>query len=617
MRILLLVSLFSFQLIASEMVFLVEGPTGRHVGISKDNSTYSTLTSGSDWNLYPDISNDGAYITYVKGSDQKSLEVVVENRQNSIKEKWSVPGFILQPKFSDNSNILFFSKNIGGVNKIVKLDLEQARRTIVPRVYNGYLYYGANGEVLEKLGNGYFPTPFESGEKLVYQRNTNKLREIVLVDLNTYKEVIISEGMSPSLSKDERFIAFTKKTSNNWDIHIYDVIDKKMIKVTSHIDRDFSPAFDHLNNLVYTSDRLENGVFSIFKQSEKSWKNQKEAEVILISKAGTSFYAPRMTGILKYKQSDLPKMPGTPRSSFGSIYHNGKIYVVGGHQGAEHTYPPESFTGRMTAFDTKTNTWENLASRLNPCHGFQVAAYGNYIYAFGGFAYEASTSPAWKSLSVVERYDIKNNKWEQISSMPRNRSSNLAVQVGTKVYLLGGWDSTPKFQDDVDGVFHDEVDVYDILTNTFETLNEKLPSKRRAFSGFSKNGKIYFVGGISEGGSHFSLLDEFVEFDPILKIFTQLAPLPFATFAPAAGNLANSAFVFGGMLKLGKWEYEYVRHIYEYNFDKNSWYHTGRYLKESKGFSQVVNWNSKLGILGGHSYDGNSDKPVSSVETFK
>ncbi len=617
MRILLFLSLISFNLIASEMVFLVEGAGAKHVGLSKDNSSYGLLTSGSDWNLYPDISNDGTFLTYVKGSDQKSLEVIVENRQNSIKEKWSVPGFVLQPKFSDNANLLFYSKNIGGVNKIVKIDLELSRRSIRPSIQNGYLIYKAPETVLEKLGNGYFPTPFESGEKIVYQRNTNKLKEIVLFDLNTDKEIVVSEGMSPSLSKDERYIAFTKKIDTNWDIHIYDVIEKTTIKVTSHLDRDFSPAFDHYNNLIYTTDRLENGIFSIYKQSEASWKKQKEQEVKLISKPGVSFYAPRMTGVLKYKQNDLPKMPGTPRSSFGSIYHNGKIYVVGGHQGAEHTYPPESFTGRMTAFNTKTQTWENLAPRINPCHGFQVAAYGNFIYAFGGFAYEGSTSPAWKSLDIVERYDIKNNKWEEIGTMPRKRSSNLSVQIGTKVYLLGGWDSTPKFEDDIDGVFHDEVDVYDILTNSFKTLKEKMPSKRRAFSGFAKDGKVYFVGGISEGGSHFALLDEFVEFDPLLKVFTQLAPLPFATFAPAAGNLSDSAFVFGGMLKLGQWEYEYVRHIYEYSFTKNRWYHTGRYLGESKGFSQVVNWNSKLGILGGHSYDGNTDKPVDSVETFQ
>ena len=619
MRIFLILFTIISSAIASEMVFLVEDSQGgKHVGYSSDFKNYKLLTKGSEWNLYPSISNDGKWLTYVKGQSQKSLGVIVENRGNKVRELWGSRGFILQPKFADNSNLVFFSKQINGKNKIVKIDLEESRKTIRPTIQNGYTVYRANETVYDELGEGYFPVPFETGEKLVYQRNTNKVREIVLYDFNTKKEIVISKGMSPSLSKDELNIAFTMKNAGNWDIYVYNILTKKTIKITSDKNSDFSPSFDHNNNLLYTSDKLEKGVFSIFKQAYSSWSNSSiEKEKVVITKTGVSFYAPRTSGISKYKQLQLSKMPGAPRSSFGAIYHKGKTYVVGGHEGAEHTYPPESFTGRVTVFDHTSGKWENLAPRLNPCHGFQLAADGNYIYAFGGFAYEASTSPAWKSLDVVERYNILTNKWEEINTMPRRRSSNLAIQMGKKVYLLGGWNSTPKFENDVDGTFHSEIDVYDISTNTFETLKEKLPSKRRAFSGFAKNGKIYFVGGISEGGSHFALLDEFVEFDPILKVFTQLAPLPFATFAPAAGELKDSAFVFGGMFKLSKWEYEYVRHIYEYDFKLNKWYHTGRYLSESKGFSQVTKWKQNLGILGGHSYDGNSDKPVDTMEVFK
>ena len=128
---------------------------------------------------------------------------------------------------------------------------------------------------------------------------------------------------------------------------------------------------------------------------------------------------------------------------------------------------------------------------------------------------------------------------------------------------------------------------------------------------------IYLAGGISEGASHFSLLDNFTRFDPVTKTFKEMTPLPFATFAPAAGTLNNKAFIFGGMFKLGGWNYEYVSHIYEYDFDTQKWKHTGRYLKEEKGFSQVVKYNNSLGVLGGHSYQNNSDMPVESFELFK
>ena len=98
--------------------------------------------------------------------------------------------------------------------------------------------------------------------------------------------------MAPSLSKDERYLAYTKKIENNWDIYIYDLREKKKLKVTSHLALDLSPTFDCQNNLIYSSDRLESGVFSLFMQEKKSWTTQKEEEIVLLSKSGVSFYAP-------------------------------------------------------------------------------------------------------------------------------------------------------------------------------------------------------------------------------------------------------------------------------------------------------------------------------------
>ena len=99
---------------------------------------------------------------------------------------------------------------------------------------------------------------------------------------------------------------------------------------------------------------------------------------------------------------------------------------------------------------------------------------------------------------------------------------------------------------------------------------------------------------------------------------TELPKLPFATFAPAAETIGDELFVFGGMFKTGEMNYEYVSHIYGFNFEDQSWRHTGRYLKESKGFSQVFKMDSRtIGILGGHRYYLNEDKPVNTFELFK
>ncbi len=599
---------------AQKMVFLVEGPDGRHVGSSLDYKNFKFETKGENWHLYPAISTDASSIAYVQGTGPRDLGLVVETNGN--KEIFGDKTFQLQPRFAKNNKLVFFSKLIDGNNKIVKYDLESIRKTASFKLVNGNKHYDVSPELVTE-SVGFFPAPFMDGEKIIYQRNTDKLREIVILNLLDNKEEVIDEGMAPSLSKDERYVAYTKKHNDNWDIYVYDLLEKTIKKVTSNSERDFSPSFDIDNTLIYTSDRLENGIFSIYSQSYASWSSTREEEKLLISKEGVSFYAPRVSGESSISIKDMPVMPGTTRSSFGAIEHKGRIYAVGGHQGAEHTYPPESFTARVTYYDIAKGKWFNTAPRLHKAHGFQLAAYGDYIYAFGGFAYEESTNPKWKSISVVERFNIRTQKWEIVGHMPRNRSSNVVVTVNSKAYLIGGWDATPKFDNDYDGTFHSEIDVFDFVTQKFSTLSEKLPVKRRAFSAFEKDGLIYLAGGISEGASHFNLLDHFTRFDPVTKTFKEMPALPFATFAPAAGALNNKAFIFGGMFKLGDWNYEYISHIYEYDFNTQKWMHTGRYLKEEKGFSQVVRYNNSLGVLGGHSYQNNSDMPVDSFELFK
>src|SRR5690606_19639471 len=104
---------------------------------------------------------------------------------------------------------------------------------------------------------------------------------------------------------------------------------------------------------------------------------------------------------------------------------------------------------------------------------------------------------------------------------------------------------------------------------------------------------------------------------PVDGTFKELPPLPFATFAPAAGFLKDELVVFGGMFKTGDMNYEYVSHIYSMDMKKGQWKHTGRFVNETKGFSQVFPLDDKkLGILGGHHYFQGLDSPVSTFETF-
>ncbi|MBY0413465.1 MAG: hypothetical protein K2Q18_04840, partial [Bdellovibrionales bacterium] len=373
---------------------------------------------------------------------------------------------------------------------------------------------------------------------------------------------------------------------------------------------EMAPTYTANNELVFSSSK--SGNFQLYKLQNGEWSR-------LVESVNSDDYAPQFSGETSFSQSVKAPFIEPMRSSFGTILHDGLLYMCGGHQGPEHTYPKESFTDNFNLYDQKTNTWKELAPRPIKAHGYQLAANGNYIYAFGGFTFSENHTPGWKSISNIDRYDIRTNTWATIGKLTNPRSSNVAVTIDDKVYIVGGWDSTPKFPKDYDGTFQSTVDIFDLKSETISVAPYLMPNPlRRAFTGIEYRGQILLVGGLGVGASHFELISNVTLMDPKTGAVTELPKLPFATFAPAAETIGDELFVFGGMFKTGEMNYEYVSHIYGYSFLDESWRHTGRYLKESKGFAQVFKMNDyTIGILGGHHYSMDEDRPVNTFEIFK
>lgn len=573
-----------------------EDDNGKSVQLHKNGKTTQlNKSSEKKWAIYPDISSDGNEVIFCEGNSEEDLRLASKNLKKNLTQTFNLPqrGMLLHPKFSRNSQWIFYSAPGTEAKNVI-------------------WYFNRQDQKVKMLSNdeAYFPRPSSDGNFVVYQRNSGDKKEIVLFDRLINKKRVLAEGMSPALSFDERHIAYTSKKDGNWNIYVVDRFTGEVSQKTNDSLDEMAPTFMTDGSLVFASNK--SGNYRLYHQKNKNW-----SELTKASKA-TDYYSPQFAGETHYTQSELVPFTGPPRSSFGTVSHQGKVYMSGGHQGAEHTYPPESFSDLFLVYDVESNSWRELASRPAKAHGYQLVAFENYIYAFGGFTYSPDHTPGWKSLSQIDRYDIQNNKWETIGNLATPRSSNVAVTVKDKVYLAGGWNSTPKFSKDFNGQFLDSIEVFDLGTQKITTAPWKLPAPvRRALTGIEYKGKILLIGGLGEGATHFELLNNVTSIDPESGKYDELPPLPFATFAPAAGILDDELVVFGGMFKTGKMNYEYVSHIYAMKFDEKKWRHTGRYLKETKGFSQVFPLNhNTLGILGGHHYTEGKDTPVSTFETF-
>lgn len=613
MKYILLLGLLASCSSFADFVYMKEDESGKSIQL-QTNKTASTLNESTNklWAIYPDISADGNEFIYCEGEGQDNLHLTYLNKRKNLTQRFNLHknGMLLHPKFSKNGRLIFYSApGPRGKNTIFFFD----RMAEVNRQGNSLTDFSLeNAKAIAPDDEAYFPRPSSDGNFVVYQRNVPGKKEIVLFDRLEDTKTVLAEGMSPALSFDETKIAFTSKKDGNWNIYVIDRTTKVITQMTSDPHDEMAPTFMPDNTLVFASNK--SGHYRIFKLQKNEWVQIVEAG----EKEEVDFYSPQFAGDISYKQSERAPFIGNPRSSFGTVSHEGKVYMAGGHQGAEHTYPPESFSDNFIVYDIETNEWKELAPRPAKAHGYQIAAHGNYIYAFGGFAYSADHKPKWKSLDSIDRYDIKNNKWETIGKLATPRSSNVAATIDGKVYLAGGWNSTPKFQNDFDGTFLDSIEIFDLSTEKVEVAPYKLPNPlRRALTGIEYKGRILLVGGLGVGASHFELLNSVTLIDPVSGKVEELPPLPFSTFAPAAEILGNELMVFGGMFKTGEMAYEYVAHVYSMDLEKKNWVHTGRYLKETKGFSQVFKLNdSTLGILGGHHYLEGMDTPVSTFETI-
>lgn len=615
----------------SSMVFMREFEKEKQIMMADgDGGNVTALTKGKLWHLYPAINPAGTEVSFVAGSDQSSLHLMTLNLQKNILEQWTLPakkGLNLHPAYSGNGQWITFTTPVGEnkINQIAYFNADQVRRTTSPQVITSeegpIESYDVKFNYIPSEFPSYFPAFSSDNSFIVFERSKpDKTKDIMLFDIASAKLSSLTDpngvSMSPSLSFDDRYVAYTAKVEGNWDVYIKDRLAGKTYRATNHANNDYAPTFNSNNDLVFASDR--SGHFQLYKMSYVSWLAGVKDEALMINSLEADDYAPSFSGNKYFTQSTLENFSAPARSSFGAITHNDRVYMVGGHQGPEHTYPESSFMNAVEYYDLKNKTWNKTAPRSVAAHGFALATFGKYIYAFGGFTYEAANKPAWKSIDIIERLDTETQTWEVMGKMPRNRSSNVVVTIGTKAYIIGGWDSTPKTPGDLEGTFHRDIDIFDFETNKVTVAPFKLPDPlRRAFSAVNYNNKIILVGGLGVGSSHFELLNNVTELDPENGTSRELKAMPFATFAPAAGVLGKDLFVFGGMFKLGEMEYNYVPHIYSLDLPDNKWTHTGRYLTEAKGFSQVVNISEKtLGILGGHSYQNDTDSPVSTFELF-
>jgi hypothetical protein len=182
-------------------------------------------------------------------------------------------------------------------------------------------------------------------------------------------------------------------------------------------------------------------------------------------------------------------------TSFGAVTMNGYLYVFGGHKGERHEYSKEMVSGAFHRLRLNGGrAWEVMPSSL-PGQGQPLVSDSQFVYRIGGMAARnpAGAKQDLYSLSLVQRFDRTQGRWQDLPELPASRSSHDAVVVGDKIYVAGGWHlagGTNK------PVWPDHGLVLDLKDSAQSWHEFPQPFQRRALALAALDSRILCIGGM-------------------------------------------------------------------------------------------------------------------------
>ncbi|KAK6026281.1 kelch repeat protein [Ostertagia ostertagi] len=175
---------------------------------------------------------------------------------------------------------------------------------------------------------------------------------------------------------------------------------------------------------------------------------------------------------------------------------NKLLYAVGGRDG-------NTYLKSVERFDPTTEAWSSdIAPMSHNRSALGVAMLDDFIYAVGGTNGTA--------LSVVERYDPRQNQWTRKASMGTWRCALSVSVLNGCLYAVGGWRGSPR----------STVERFDPRVGKWEYL--RTMTTCRAYLGCAAlEGHLYAVGG-QQGSTYLSSAEKF---NPLTNEWTAVADM--------------------------------------------------------------------------------------------
>ncbi|MBI4463638.1 MAG: hypothetical protein HY647_02940 [Acidobacteria bacterium] len=241
-----------------------------------------------------------------------------------------------------------------------------------------------------------------------------------------------------------------------------------------------------------------------------------------------------------------------PRCCLAVGVIDGILYAVGGVDSGTG-----AFTGKLEAYDPRTNAWATRAPMPTRRGGAAAAVVDGMLYVIGGHI----AAGAVNALDTIEAYDPKTNTWSTKAPMPTPRTSPAAAVVDGIIYVVGG---------NFNAIYKDPsptVEAYDPKTNTWST-KVPMPTPRYGPAAATVDRILYVVGGNSPINDYEKTVEAY---DPTTNTWTTKASMPTGRSGAAAATLNGIVYAAGGTNRGGlpiTWSLSTVE---AYNPETNTW----------------------------------------------
>ena len=227
--------------------------------------------------------------------------------------------------------------------------------------------------------------------------------------------------------------------------------------------------------------------------------------------------------------------------------------------------------------DGRRTGWQSLAGSGSPRQEVSFVRAGSRLYLAGGGS------------SEQQAYDPESDSWQNVAPLPSRLDHIQGVELGGKIYYIGGLAGWPR-------PHADSVYVYDPATDRFST-GARMPRGRGAGGVVTHDGRIYYAGGLHDGRA----VPWFDAYDPQTDSWSQLPDLP------RARDHFHAVVVKGKLYAIGGRDSELGQEISEtdvYDFETGTWRTGLASIPTPRGGFAAVAVGSEILVLGGEDAGG-------------